>query len=228
MPAATAMAVAGRDARPVGGPQDHSPGQIRASLERILAQPEYNHPLAKILLKVQELWRVLERLLDRLGEMVNGLYADSPFLYFIVVSASMILLLLILAHIGYVLYRALNEEANRGEDESQAGLRLETPTSLAAEAEGLAARGAYVDGIRMLFRSLGAEFRRQGKAGSFDTETNREFAMRWCGEAGPFEQLQVLVRLLDDKWYGMQTCSLEDYRLCRRMYDQIVGMGGAS
>jgi hypothetical protein len=219
---AKAVAAAGGKVRPIEGLLPYSPEQTRDSLERILARPEYNHPLAKLLLKIEHFFLFLQGLLQRLMDMLNGLYVASPVLYFVVMFASLMLLLLILTHIGYVLHRALRGETVKGEDEFQADWRRETPASLAANAEALAARGAYVDAIRLLFRSLVSEFRRQGRTGSIDTETNREFAMRWHTDPIRYERLQVLVRLLDEKWYGMQPCSDEDYRLCRRTYDKLL------
>ena len=216
------MAVAEGGVQPAAAPARYTPEQIRTSLERILARPEYNHPLEKLLLQVENFLRFLHGLFQRFMDMINGLYAESPVLYFVVMFASLMLLLLILTHIGYVLSSSLRGKAVKGEDESQADLRRETPASLAEKAEALAARGAYVDAIRHLFRALVSEFRRQGKAAFFDAETNREFAMRWRADPVRYEPLQVLVRFLDEKWYGMQPCDREDYRLCRRMYDKLV------
>ena len=224
--AADALAAAGGRSEPVAGPPYYAPEQIRASLERILAQPEYNQALAKWLLKAEEFLRLLQGLLQRFLDLLDGLYAASPVLYFVVMFASLVILLLILVHIGYVLHNSMRENAIRGEDESQIGLGRETPSALAEQAEVLAARGAHVDAIRLLFRSLVSEFRRQGKTGPFDTETNREFAMRWRGDPIRYEPLRVLVRFLDEKLYGMQPCSGEDYRQCRRMYEKVMGRPG--
>ena len=220
---AEAVAVGGRPGQPAESPLRYAPEQARYSLERILAQPEYNHPFAKFLLKAEDFLRFLQGLFQRFTDMLNGLYAESPVLYFVIMCTSLMVLLLILTHIGYVLYGSLRGGAVKGEEESRADLRRETPASLAEEAEALAARGAYVDAIRMLFRSLVSEFRRQGKARGFDTETNREFARRWCADPLRYEPIQVLVRSLDEKWYGMRPCDCEDYRLCRRMYDKLAG-----
>jgi hypothetical protein len=224
--AAHALAAAGGGGKPDSGPPRYAPEQIRASLERILAQPEYNQALAKWLLKVEEFLRLLQGLLQRFLDLLDGLYAASPVLYFVVMFASLVILLLILVHIGHVLHESMRENAVRGEDESQTDPGRQTPSALAERAEALAARGAHVDAIRLLFRSLVSEFRRQGKTGPFDTETNREFAMRWRGDPIRYEPLCALVRFLDEKWYGMQPCSAEDYRQCRRMYEQVVGRPG--
>ncbi len=222
LPGSGAMAAAGGVAAQTTGPLRYSPEQTRASLERILAQPEYNHPLAKLFLKLDDFLRLLQGALDRLMAFLNGLYVTSPILYSLVMFASLMLLLLILGHIGFVLHRSLRGDTAGGEDAPEQDLQRETTASLAARAEALAARGAYVDAIRLLFRSLVAEFRRQDKTGSIDTETNREFAMRWHRDPIRYERLLVLVRFLDEKWYGMQPCSDEDYRLSRTVYDELM------
>ena len=198
------------------------PEQIRSSLERILAQPEYNNPLTQWMMKAEELLKVLLEKLEGLLEMLHRLHAEAPVLYYLIVAASVVLLLLILAHIGYTLYRSVHSDPRKGGPDVSTDLECQMPAEMFSQAEDLASQGAYVDAIRLLFQALLLQLHDQGGSVSFRAQTNREYVLAFRADSDRFQRLQVIVGLLDEKWYGMKPCGREDYKLCRTMYEQLI------
>jgi len=204
------------------GPRRCSPAEVRARLAEILARPAYHNPLAKLAERLEALLMRVLRFLSEALEGLQGLAVTAPLLYWLIIAALVVVLVLLLTHIGYTVYRGVTMGSGPRLADDRADGAPPTPASLRSQAERLAAEGRHVDAIRTLFRALALELQRRGRSFVFTSLTNREFAAAFSDDPTVFDRLRTFVDLLDDRWYGQRPCDAKDYELCMQVYNQVL------
>lgn len=205
-----------------GEPARYTPDEVRTALDEILARPGYNSPLAKL---AERLEQAAARLLRALRNMLRGiddLFVAAPVVYWLIVAALVGVLVLLLAHIGWTVKRAVTMGRAPTDGDAAAPAERETPASVRRQAETLAAAGRFLDAMRLLFRALALRIGQRDTGIVFPSLTNREFAAVFRRDPTVFQRLRAFVDVLDDRWYGEHPCNAEDYELCRTVYDQVV------
>ncbi len=153
-----------------------------------------------------------------LFELTEGL---PSFLRWVIVALLVVVLVALLAHIFYTLFRALG-----GEQRQSLSLELpQSPLTTAKEWERLAddaaARGDWIAAVRYLFRACLARLEERERRPFRRGTTNRGHLRRYRN--APFcESLEVLVVTIERKWYGDEACEAQDYEACRQAHSRVI------
>lgn len=188
--------------------------RVRRELERLFARPEFNPPANDFWMEV---WRWLAQLFGWLGRLSG----DNRPMFWIILLGCIALLALLLAHIVWTLYRALYAEVGRATHDSLANERLRLSARFRGEADENARRGDFTAAIRCLFLSLVHYFDESGRLLFRPALTNREYLRHFSERPPLYDQLHILVNLLDVNWYGERPSEGADYAHCLQLYDDL-------
>jgi hypothetical protein len=202
-----------------------APADLRAEIERILAQPEYR--------RAQGTW--LQGLIKRLVEWLRDVFGDWspqvvalkeawPVLYWVVTGLLILVAAVLLYHIGYTL--SLMFRDRRPRPRPAPGRPAADPDALRAQAAELAAQGRYAEAAAALYEALIRHLDRQGILRHDDSRTNGEYLEAVRGRPPLAEAMAPLTRWLDPVLYGNAALSETDYATCEGLVEQAWAAGG--
>jgi len=201
------------------------PNVIRRIAEEVIQRPEFrvepvgdnSDTMRDLILRMS--WWILKPILW-LFELTTGL---AEWLRWPVTIGLIVVLVLLVGHIVYTVWTALRGPKHVSSFASESKRRRLDPATLERQANEALARHDYTTAIRLLFRAvllwLEEYENRKFRAGT----TNREYLRRY--RSSPiFQPMKSFVETIDVKWYGLGTCSIEDYETCRLAHTQIRQM----
>jgi hypothetical protein len=193
-------------------PQDE---RVRGKVVEILSRPEFSPP--------DPGWE--ERLiaaLRRIFEWLGTLHETSQPLFWLILITCLTLLILLLAHIVWTVWKAFFVRRDRAINDPQREERHRLSTDYGAEARRQASLGEYTEAIRFLFLSLVYRFDESGRISFQQAYTNREYLSLFAEQPALYEQLRTFVDILDDHWYGQRPASAAQYQRCDALYRQML------
>ncbi|MBX7104119.1 MAG: DUF4129 domain-containing protein [Gemmataceae bacterium] len=184
---------------------------VRAKSADVFARPEFN-PEANAL---NFDW------VAKFFRWLGTLSSNAPGLYWVILISCIALLVVLVAHLSYTVYRALTyrtETASAARAE-----RLRRSAAFFAQAEQHANAGAFTEAIRHLFLALVFRFDEAGRVALRPGATNREYLINLEADPRVHDALGRYVDLLDDYWYARREASQPQYAECRGIYDRVTG-----
>lgn len=169
--------------------------------------------LAQVRAKISE-W--FQRLVVRLGD----LRVASPVLFWLLFGGLVLLLVLLLAHIGWTAYAALRATAPLRDDEHPA-TRARQFRDLRREARDLASAGRFRDATRLLLLALLALIEERKVLRVARGWTHREIARRLSLRGAGAEDLGRFTGAVERVWYGGATPDAESYREVEGLLDRV-------
>lgn len=132
----------------IGEQQALSPDSLRAALDRVFSGSEYNweappNPLA-----------FLADLLNRIVRWLEALYDAHPVAYVVFLGVLTLVLIAILVHLGYLVWRALHPQTTPSSGPSAAAAPARDARWHLAEAARLARIGSYSEALAHRFFAL--------------------------------------------------------------------------
>jgi Domain of unknown function (DUF4129) len=179
---------------------------VRAVLDAVLAQPAYawherRHPLAF-------LWEAMGALRDWLDQLA----ADHPVAFLILMLALTSVLVVILTHFGYLIWRSLRSRPEEpGRRPPQAGPVRDEAWHLAAYRR-LLAEGRYTEAMGERFAVLVLELGRGAAVRPDHSKTPAEYAAEARLDAAGRSALSRLVEELYLRLFGGEPCTADDVR----------------
>jgi hypothetical protein len=181
---------------------------FRAVLDSVFAAPDYRWaetPAPRRLL--YEWW-------GRLGDWLAGLRADNPAVFRTLLGVLLLVLLVILAHGAWVVWRTVRGASAPAEGRSRRG-HLEEVRDAAwfrREADRAAAQGRVPEALQLAFVALALGLDADGLLSYHPSKTPAECAReaRLVGEDR--SRLEALVRSLYGCAFGGAACGVDEYR----------------
>jgi hypothetical protein len=203
-------------------PQGLSADSLSAALRRVLSKPKYD-------------WETpdnpLQFLLDMLGRVLEWLAAleeAHPVVYGVLTGAAILLLVAILAHFGYLIWRTLKPRALPG----AVGVRGAPVRRDAAwyldEARRLAAEGRFAEALAHRFTALVLELDARRTLRFQPSKTPAEYALEAKLEAPARDTLAELVMVLYHHLFGGAPCGAADLSAFDRRAAEVVAHHAAS
>ena len=191
--------------------------KIRHQAAEVVARPEFQLGLSRR--QPPELWWV-EWILGPFRWLFDLLSGVPDVLRWPIVLLLLLLLVVLIWHIARTFWQALQAPQWKESDSTRREVRA-SPQELERLAEQLASRGDWIGAIRQLFlagvlRLEHADNRKFRKA-----STNHEILKRYRKSA-VFEPLEMLVGLIDSRWYGQVPCEEADYLKGQAEHRRIV------
>lgn len=197
---------------------------IRGKIREVLARPDFQiNPVESADHSLSWWLWLLELVLTPirwLFELTEGL---PELLRWLIVIGLVALLVVLLAHIVYTLFSALrgtssHENASFLPNVLLSGQDADELEHMADEAER---RGEWIEAVRLLMRASLVRFEQSEKKRFRRGTTNREHLRRYRGTP-TYPVLEVLVRVVEMKWYGQELCHRSDYAACREAYGRLT------
>jgi hypothetical protein len=165
--------------------------------------------------------RFLEAIADALG-WLGSLRQTNRGLFLLLILGCGLALGLILAHIGWMIYRTVSVSRRRHEDEHARAQRSRLSLLHREEALRKAAAGEFTEAIRFLFLSLVYRFDESGRVSFQKAYTNREYLALLADRPNVHDELQVFVDTLDENWYGQHPTDRSRYENCLALYRSLA------
>jgi hypothetical protein len=189
---------------------DPGTAALRAVLDTVFAAPGYrwaSEPAP---------WRFLRVWWHRLAEWLQGLRADNPAVFRLLLLGVLVALILLLAHAAYVVWRTVHAGSATAE-------RAPTPPRAdrrdaawyAREADRAAAAGRMAEALQLAFVALALSLEAQGLLRYQSSKTPAECARDARLAREDRERLRELVRTLYAYVFGGRPCGPEEYRRWR-------------
>lgn len=177
----------------------------RAALDRVFATPPYRWqeepgPLRAL----REGWH-------RLGDWLAGLRADNPEAFRVLVAALLVVLLLILAHAGYVVWRTAREARDSAGPAPRAARETRDAEWYSRAADRAADAGRLREALQLAFVALALTLQRQGALDYHLSKTPAECAREARLAEADRERLRALVRRLYGHVFGGRPLGRQDY-----------------
>jgi hypothetical protein len=192
------------------------PREIHDKVADIFSRPEFEPSRRPF-----SIWEFLLRHLDEFFKMLAGLSSAAPVLYWVLVVGLSLILILLLTHIAYTIYRVVTFSSPDSIDARRAA-RLHRSSEYAALARSRADAGDYTEAIRHLFLALVFRFDERGRVVLRPAVTNREYLHQLGDQANVQRELAFFVDTLDDHWYGQRPAHAAQYEQCQSLYQRLV------
>ncbi len=180
---------------------------MRRALGEVFARPEYHwverrHPL---------LW--LSKLWYRAVDWLNGLAGDHPTAFTLLIAALIILVVALLVHVGYVVWRILRPTAGQGGGAvlGTAAVVLDARAHL-ARAEELARAGRYAEALGHRFLAVVLELERADAVRFHVSKTPAEYVGEVRLDAAGRTTFAALVASLYRHLFGAVPCDEVEYQ----------------
>lgn len=198
------------------------PDQLQDKVQEVLARPDYqdanlepSNELSALIARLIE-WVLIP--LRWLFELTEGL---PSVLRWIIVVGLILLLLALMFHIGWSLYRAVvGADSGRKRGPRLSALdeqRPADPAELERLAETATADGDLIQAVRLLFRAALLRLEQREKRPFRRGTTNRQHLNRYRGTSF-FQPLEVLVQTIERKWYGDEICEPAHLAACQQAH----------
>ena len=196
---------------------------LRDKIREVLSRPDYRigPPSNETPWMLELFFKALEWLIAPirwLFELTEGL---PSFLRWLIVAVLVIVLVALLVHIFYTLFRALGGDHREQLLVASSQSPLTTPREWDRLADEAAARGDWIVAVRHLFRACLARLEERERRPFRRGTTNRGHLRRYRNAAF-CESLEVLVATIERKWYGEETCDARDYEACRQAHSRVT------
>jgi hypothetical protein len=192
-----------------------TPEQIRRTAEEVFSREEFAPGAG------QPNW--LLQALQGFFQWLGSLRGASPFLFWAILVACIVLLGILLAWVVVATarvfgHRDYRRRATSGED----GRRERLSATFYDEAQQRAARGEFTEAIRCLFLALVYRFDEKGRVGFQRAWTNREYLALLADDLPARRGLEVFVDTLDEHWYGLRPAGADQYERCQALYERLA------
>lgn len=180
---------------------------LRAVLDSVFAAPAYDwveqeHPFG---------W--LERAWFWLVDFLARLRAADPLLFRIGLGVLIAVLLAIVAHAAWIMFRTLRHSAALdARADAMVAAERHDAAWFEREADRLAAEGHYVDALHAAFTGLALRLEELGALRYDPSRTPREFAREARLDPADRHRLQDLVSMLYRHAFGGEPTGLDEYR----------------
>ncbi len=198
---------------------------IKQQVAQILAQDKYRieergpawwlRPLAAAA-------RLLEKLLKRLFEARDTVYAAYPVLYWMVVMFLALLALGLLLHIYLSLTGMFADGRVRGRPTAVQLPPRHSPNALRAMARQAAERGEFGRAIVYLYMAILAYLDRRGLIAFSTADTNHQVLRRLAGDRDLVGRLEPLTNTVDAISYGSHAASEAELAHAEQVFDTVV------
>jgi hypothetical protein len=194
------------------------PETVRRKAIEVVSRPEFDLSTSNENAPVNWGLRILLWLLKPIGWFLESLGGLSLPLKILIVTALVLLLAALLAHIVYSFMRAFRGPARR--DYVPAADPPLRPEVLEATARKRASEGDFIGAIRALFKAALVRIEQTESKPLRKGITNREILKRYRSSR-LFEPLGKFIELIDSRWYGYVPCERLDFVICESEYEQI-------
>ena len=189
---------------------DPGTAALRAILDTIFAAPAYrwsDEPAP---------WRFLRAWWHRLADWLQGLRADNPAVFRLLLLGLLAALILLLAHAAYVVWKTVSAGSATAEH-APAAPRTERRDAAwyTREADRAAAAGRMAEALQLAFVALALALEAQGLLRYQSSKTPAECARDARLAREDRERLGELVRTLYAHVFGGRPCSPAEYRSWR-------------
>jgi hypothetical protein len=191
-------------------PGDQTPAALRAALDGVFASRAYRWADEPPLLRLLREWW------DRLTDWLDGLRVGNPAAFRLFVFALLIVLVLLLAHGAWVVWRTVRDAS--AADEAEAGPSEREARDAAwyfREADRAAAGGRTAEALHLAFVGLALTLDGQGLLRYHPSKTPAECAREARLAGDDRERLRSLVRALYAHVFGGRPLAADDYRRWR-------------
>lgn len=183
-----------------------APDSLRRALGDVFARPEYQWiERRRPLLWLTTAWR-------RLIDWVNGLADQHPVGFNLLLIAAVILLILLVAHVGYVIWRIVRPSLHTGRTAAGARPLVHDAEMHLARADELARAGRFAEALGHRFLAMVLDLERADALRFHASKTPAEYV----GEARLDETgratFAALVARLYRHLFGAVPCGETDYR----------------
>jgi hypothetical protein len=172
----------------------------------VFARPEYRwverrHPL---------LW--LSNLWYRAVDWLNGLAGDHPTAFTLLIAGLIVVLVVVLVHVGYVLWRILQPTAGAGRRAAPAAAVVLDARSHLARAEELARAGRYAEALGHRFLAVVLELERADAVRFHASKTPAEYVGEVRLDDAGRTTFAALVARLYRHLFGAVPCDEAQYQ----------------
>lgn len=182
------------------------PEAVRRALETVFGQPAFQRELERADARSHSIWQVLVyRLLDvwqRFRDWLSELHVSAPFLYWVLFTALVILLLVLVAHITWTFRRAFAVDLPAGDEPETGREKVQRYRELRQQANLLVVQGAWREAARLLLLALLALIEERKVLHLARGWTNREILQRLKLPPAERAALGAFRARVEDAWYG--------------------------
>lgn len=182
------------------------PETLQRALEAVFGQPAFQRELERADARSQSIWQLLlYRLLEfweRFREWVSELHGSAPVLYWLLFSALVALLLVLVAHIVWTFRRAFSVVLPASDEPDPAREKVQRYRELRQQANLLVAQGAWREAARLLLLALLALIEERKVLHLARGWTNREILQRLKLPPAESAALGAFRARVEDAWYG--------------------------
>lgn len=178
------------------------PDSVRAVLREVFRAPEYQWDLPRNPLQfLIDLWQ-------RAYGWLGALEADHPGAYYVLIAAMSFVLVAILAHFSYLLWRALRSSGSDEFSTTLAQAERRGAEWHLEESRRLADRGLFAEALAHRFRALVLQLDEIQVVRFHPSKTPAEYAREAALEASPREEFSGLVADLYRYLFGGERCDV--------------------
>jgi len=184
-----------------------STAAFRAVLDSVFAAPDYRWAEQSAPRRLLHEWWV------RLGDWLGGLRTDNPGVFRILLGALLVVLLLILAHGAWVVWRTLRGASAPADGRARGGPPndLRDGAWYRREADRAAAQGRVAEALQLAFVGLALDLDAHGLLSYHPSKTPAECAREARLARDDRTRLEALVHLLYGCAFGGAACGVDDY-----------------
>ena len=204
------------------------PETIQKTAQEVLARPYYKlevSPYEYDFSLLKPIVRFIGTILRPFQYAFAALRAISPVLAWIFIIVLCLLLAGLIAHIIYSFKVALAKRKHRGGLAAAQKEMADEPAEWEKKAGESAASGDYISALRYLFRACLLRLERAHKRPLRRGATNREY-LGFFRKSSAYGPLSFFVEMIDYKWYGGDSCTLENYQEGKNAHLQILSLEG--
>ncbi|MEM7235092.1 MAG: DUF4129 domain-containing protein [Planctomycetota bacterium] len=205
---------------------DTSPENVRQIVESVFRDPELAEGLQSGSGDTSQLvaW-LFQKAIELFADLVQFLQVlrlESPVLFYALLGVLVVLLVAILAHIGYTLSKVFGQAPEKAVDDDESpAARVRRFQDLRSLALTRAGEGDYREASRLLLIALIALVEERKVLKVAQGWTNQEIAARLESRAG-LDELRDFASSIDAIWYGEQRVGNDDFEVLNRRLDDFL------
>ncbi len=197
--------------------------EVRRTAEEVLSRPYYELDTPLRITAPNWLWELFRWMLQPLFWLLELTEGLPQFLRWVIVVVLSLIVIALIAHIGYSLMSAIRGTPHRKRASTKPRQRVIDPAELEREADQAGGRGDHIGAIRLLFRASLLRLQQTEKRKFRPGFTNRDLLRRY--RSSPLvDPLRRFVETIDAKWYGEEPCLEGDYVACREGHQQLLAL----
>ena len=190
---------------------------LRATLRRVFAAPEYRW------LEPRNPFRAVREALARVMEWLAALYGTHPVAYFIVMAGLVALLVALLTHLAYVVWRAMRAHPPIGAGPRAAAPAPHDAAWHLAEARRLIGEARWAEALGHRYLALVLDLERRRALRYHPSKTPAEYVAEARLDDAGRGALDTLTRALYRHLFGGVPCDAEVWQRFDRSASQLAG-----